>query len=344
MAFMALKGVRVSSLTGATSSEDMTSQDCLPIFYLVVPCYNEEEVLPLTAEVLRAKLDELAEAGLVDVSSRVVFVDDGSKDATWELVDGLHAEDSRFLGVKLSCNRGHQNALLAGLEFASTRADLIGSMDADLQDDVNALDRMIARAHEGYEVVYGVRSSRETDTGFKRTTAQGFYKFQRAMGVDSVYNHADFRVMSARAVQGLLSFGEVNVFLRGIVPQVGFKSCTVEYERGSRAAGESKYPLGKMVSFAIDGITSFSTKPMRIIAVLGLVISVLGLGVLIYALIANFALNDTVRGWTSTIASIWFLGGLQLLAIGVVGEYVGKTYLESKHRPRYLVEQVLEDE
>ena len=334
----------MSNVVETTNRQGASPTDAAPVFYLVVPCYNEQEMLPTTTQVLGAKLTELVDAGLAAPASRVVYVDDGSSDDTWQLIASTHEADPRFCGVKLSRNRGHQNALLAGLEFSASRADVIGSMDADLQDDVNALNEMLARTREGYEVVYGVRSSRETDTGFKRTTAQGFYKFQHAMGVQSVYNHADFRVMSARAVQGLLSFGEVNLFLRGMVPQVGYRSCTVEYERAARAAGESKYPLRKMLSFAIDGITSFSTKPMRIIAILGMVISVLGLGVLIYALIANFAFNDTVRGWTSTIASIWFLGGLQLLAIGVVGEYVGKTYLESKHRPRYLIDTVLEDD
>lgn len=312
-----------------------------PVFYLVVPCYNEEEVLPETSRRLQEKFAQLEAAGAIAPGSRVLFVDDGSKDATWQLIAGLHDSNELFSGLKLSRNRGHQNALLAGLLYAAEHSDAVGSMDADLQDDIDALDEMLERFAEGYEVVYGVRNDRTTDSAFKRGTAQAFYKLQARMGMESVYNHADYRLMSSRAVQALGEYKEVNLFLRGLVPLVGFRSCQVYYARGERFAGESKYNLKKMLSFAIEGITSFSTKPIRIISSIGFIIALISLVALIYILIGHFVGHVEV-GWTSVIMSIWFLGGLQLLAIGVIGEYVGKTYMESKARPRFIIEETLD--
>ncbi len=308
--------------------------------YLVIPCYNEEAVLPETARRLREKYDALMEAGKIDRDSRIVLVNDGSKDRTWELITELHATDPTFRGICLSRNKGHQNALMAGLMTVKSECDAAISMDADLQDDINAIDEMVDRFAEGYEVVYGVRSSRKKDTFFKRTTAQGFYKVMRGMGVDTVYNHADYRLMSRRALEALSEFEEVNLFLRGIVPLVGFKSTEVTYERGERFAGESKYPLKKMLAFAVEGITSMSIKPIRMIASLGLLVFIASLGVLIYSIIRKFT-GDTVEGWAFLAVSIWALGGIQLLAIGVIGEYIGKIYLETKHRPKYIISEYL---
>ena len=305
--------------------------------YVVVPCYNEEEVLPETSKRLAAKLTALETQGRISPDSRVLFVDDGSKDRTWQLISGLHQQDPRFGGVKLSRNRGHQNALLAGLMTAKPLCDAAISMDADLQDDIDAMDRMLDAFDQGCEVVYGVRSSREKDTFFKRATAQGFYKFMKLMGVDIVYNHADYRLMSRRALEGLEQFDEVNLFLRGIVPLIGYTSAAVEYERSERFAGESKYPLKKMLAFAFDGITSFSVKPIRWVTVLGFLIFVASILALVYILIVKL-LGHAVIGWSATIASIWLLGGIQLLCMGVVGEYIGKIYIEVKSRPRYLIE------
>ena len=305
--------------------------------YVVVPCYNEEEVLPETSRRLGEKLDALEAAGRISKDSRVLFVDDGSKDRTWQLISGLHQKDDRFGGVKLSRNRGHQNALLAGLMTAKDLCDAAISMDADLQDDINAMDRMLDAFETGCDIVYGVRSSRKKDTFFKRATAQGFYKFMKLMGVDIVYNHADYRLMSRRALEGLADYDEVNLFLRGIVPLIGYKSTTVEYERAERFAGESKYPLKKMLAFAFDGITSFSVKPIRWVTGLGVLIFATSILALIYILIVKL-LGYTVTGWSTTTASIWLLGGLQLLSLGIVGEYVGKIYMEVKARPRYLIE------
>ena len=304
--------------------------------YVVVPCYNEEEVLPETSKRLAAKLTALETQGRISPDSRVLFVDDGSKDRTWQLISGLHQQDPRFGGVKLSRNRGHQNALLAGLMTAKPLCDAAISMDADLQDDIDAMDRMLDAFDQGCEVVYGVRSSREKDTFFKRATAQGFYKFMKLMGVDIVYNHADYRLMSRRALEGLEHFDEVNLFLRGIVPLIGYKSAAVEYERSERFAGESKYPLKKMLAFAFDGITSFSVKPIRWVTVLGFLIFVASILALVYILIVKL-LGHAVIGWSATIASIWLLGGIQLLCMGIMGEYLSKTYLESKHRPIYII-------
>ena len=310
------------------------------ILYVVVPCYKEEAVLPETSKRLREKMSALMAQGKISEKSRVMFVNDGSKDRTWEIICELHAQDKLFSGVNLSRNRGHQNALLAGLMTAVQHADMLISMDADLQDDINAMDEMIDRYHEGYDVVYGVRSSRKTDTFFKRFTAESYYKILHIMGVDIVFNHADYRLMSKRAVESLAQFKEVNVFLRGIVPQIGYPWTTVEYERAERFAGESKYPLKKMLAFAFDGITSFSLKPVRLILALGAVIFALSLVMLIWTLV-DWMLGNTVSGWASLMCSIWMIGGIQLLSLGVIGEYIGKLYAESKKRPRYIIERVL---
>ena len=310
--------------------------------YVVVPCYKEEEVLPETSKRLKAKLTALIAQGKISPRSRILFVNDGSKDRTWPIIEELHAQDRIFSGVNLSRNRGHQNALLAGLMTAVQYADMMVSMDADLQDDIDAMDRMIDAYHEGCDVVYGVRSSRKTDSFFKRFTAESFYKLMKAMGVDIVFNHADYRLMSRRAVEGLSQFKEVNLFLRGIVPQIGYSWTTVEYERAKRFAGESKYPLKKMLSFAFDGITSFSVKPLRLILFLGAVIFALSLIMLLWTLIRWIA-GATVSGWASLMCSIWMIGGIQLLALGVIGEYMGKVYSEAKARPRFIIERVLND-
>ena len=310
--------------------------------YVVVPCYKEEEVLPETSKRLKEKLTALIAQGKISPRSRILFVNDGSKDRTWPIIEELHAQDRIFSGVNLSRNRGHQNALLAGLMTAVQYADMMVSMDADLQDDIDAMDRMIDAYHEGCDVVYGVRSSRKTDSFFKRFTAESFYKLMQAMGVDIVFNHADYRLMSRRAVEGLSQFKEVNLFLRGIVPQIGYSWTTVEYERAKRFAGESKYPLKKMLSFAFDGITSFSVKPLRLILFLGAVIFALSLVMLLWTLIRWIA-GATVSGWASLMCSIWMIGGIQLLALGVIGEYMGKVYSEAKARPRFIIERVLND-
>ena len=310
--------------------------------YVVVPCYKEEEVLPETSKRLKEKLTALIAQGKISPRSRILFVNDGSKDRTWPIIEELHASDRIFSGVNLSRNRGHQNALLAGLMTAVQYADMMVSMDADLQDDIDAMDRMIDAYHEGCDVVYGVRSSRKTDSFFKRFTAESFYKLMKAMGVDIVFNHADYRLMSRRAVEGLADFKEVNLFLRGIVPQIGYSWTTVEYERAKRFAGESKYPLKKMLSFAFDGITSFSVKPLRLILFLGAVIFALSLVMLLWTLIRWIA-GATVSGWASLMCSIWMIGGIQLLALGVIGEYMGKVYSEAKARPRFIIERVLND-
>ena len=309
--------------------------------YIVVPCYKEQEVLPETSRRLREKLIALQKQGKISDRSRVMFVNDGSSDNTWPIIRELHEKEPEFFsGVNLSRNRGHQNALLAGLLTAVNYADMIISMDADLQDDVNAVDEMVDRYHEGYEVVYGVRSKRETDTFFKRFTAEGFYKVMKALGVDIVFNHADYRLMSRRAVEGLSQFTEVNLFLRGIVPQIGYKWTTVTYERAERFAGESKYPLKKMLAFAADGITSFSVKPIRLVFTAGVIVFLVSLLMLLYALISKL-MGHTSAGWTSLMGSIWLIGGIQLLGLGVVGEYIGKIYNETKRRPRFIIESVL---
>lgn len=314
-----------------------------PTLYIVVPCYNEEDVLPITAEKLKEKIIALINNGSVSHSSRIMFVDDGSKDKTWDLIEKLHLGSPFFTGLKLSRNRGHQNALLGGLMTAKDRADIVISMDADLQDDIGAVDKFIEKYNEGCEIVYGVRSSRKTDTGFKRGTAQLYYKILAKMGVEVTYNHADYRLMSRRALEALSQYKEVNLFLRGLVHLVGFKTGVVEYERNARAAGESKYPLKKMIALAFEGITSFSIKPIRFITALGLGIFFISILMLIYFLI-TFFFGQTVQGWATIVISIWAIGGLQLLAIGIIGEYIGKIYLETKERPRFIIERDLESE
>ena len=310
--------------------------------YIVVPCYNEEEVLPETSKRLKVKLEQLMAAGKISQKSRVLFVNDGSKDRTWEIISTLHDQSPLFCGVDLTRNRGHQNALLAGLMTAKDKADMVISMDADLQDDVEAVDQMVDKFLEGVDIVYGVRSSRKKDSFFKRTTAEGFYRVMNALGAETVFNHADYRLMSKRALEGLAQFREVNLFLRGIVPMIGYRTDVVEYERGERFAGESKYPLKKMLSFAMEGITSLSVKPLRMITGLGFLIFLVSLVMIVYNL-ARWAMGATVTGWASLACSLWALGGLILLALGVVGEYIGKIYMETKDRPRFLIRQVLED-
>ena len=303
---------------------------------IVIPCYNEQEVLPLTVERLLKILDIMVGRNLVDAESFILCSNDGSKDATWETIAALNARDSRVKGISLAHNRGHQFALLAGLESVVNKCDAAISIDADLQDDPEAIIRMVEAFHQGNEIVYGVRSNRDTDSWFKRTTAHAFYRFQRRMGLETVYDHADYRLLSARALEMLCQYSEANMFMRGIVPQLGLKSAVVTYERAARAAGESKYPLKRMMSFAIDGITSFSARPMRMIFLTGLFLNILSIGVAIYVFISYFG-HPTLQGWTSIMLSIWFLGSLILMCIGIVGEYVGKIFLEVKHRPRYFI-------
>lgn len=310
--------------------------------YFVIPCYNEEAVLPETTRRMTDKLNAMRAAGLIGEKSRILYVDDGSKDRTWELVSQFNRENPWVEGVKLSHNRGHQHALLCGLMSAMPRCDAAISMDADLQDDIDALDQFVKKFQEGCDVVYGVRNKRDTDTWFKRTTAEGFYKVMQLLGVDVVFNHADYRLMSKRALEALSEYKEVNLFLRGIVPLIGYRSDYVYYDRHERFAGESKYPLKKMLSFALDGITSFSVKPLKLISNLGILISVLSILGLLYALISYFA-GWAVTGWTAIVCSIWLLGGLQMLCLGVVGGYIGKIYSEVKARPRYRVEEYLEN-
>ena len=311
--------------------------------YLVIPCYNEEEVLPETSKRLKEKVTSLITKGKIDEGSRIVFVNDGSKDRTWELISELHKHDPMFSGINLSRNRGHQNALLAGLMTVKDHADMVISMDADLQDDIDAVDEMVEKYLNGVDIVYGVRSSRAKDTFFKKATAEGFYKLMNSMGANTVFNHADYRLMSRRALEGLAQFGEVNLFLRGIVPMIGYTTDVVYYERGERFAGESKYPLGKMLSFAVEGITSLSTKPIRLITGLGFFIFLISIIILIYSLVRHF-MGETIVGWTTLMVSVWGIGGLILLSLGVVGEYIGKIYLETKARPRFIVEEFLHED
>ena len=311
--------------------------------FCVIPCYNEQEVLPTTSSLLRDKLHHLIETGKISADSRIIFVNDGSRDATWDIIQSLHNEDEIFQGINLSKNMGHQNALLAGLMTAKDLCDAAISLDADLQDDINAIDEMVDKFNAGCDVVYGVRSARKTDTFFKRTTAEGFYKLMDALGAKTVYNHADYRLMSRRALMGLAEFGEVNLFLRGIVPMIGYKSDVVYYERAERFAGESKYPLSKMLSFAIQGITSLSTKPIKMITGLGFFIFLVSIAVLIYSLIRHFT-GNTIQGWTTTVISVWAIGGLMMISLGVIGEYIGKIYLETMNRPRFIIESYLGDE
>lgn len=311
--------------------------------FLVIPCYNEQEVLHETSAQLKEKMNSLMQSGKIDENSRIVFVDDGSKDRTWEIIAGLHEKDRIFRGIKLSRNKGHQNALLAGLMTVKDECDAAISLDADLQDDIDAIDAMVDKyLNEQCDIVYGVRSARKTDTFFKKFTAESFYKIMAKMGVEVTYNHADYRLMSRRALEGLEQFKEVNLFLRGIVPMIGYKSDVVYYERHERFAGESKYPLKKMIAFAMEGITSLSIKPIRMITALGVGIFTISIIMLIYFLICHL-MDKTVAGWTSIVVSVWAIGGLQLLAIGVIGEYIGKIYLETKERPKYIIDKYLND-
>ncbi len=307
--------------------------------WLVIPCYNEEEVIGITAERTKELMYGLISHGKISKSSRICFVNDGSTDSTYEKILELCNEDKIFACVNLSRNRGHQNALLAGLMTAKDYADAVISMDADLQDDINVIRDFVDKYNEGYDVVYGVRSDRTTDTWFKKFTAEAFYKFMKAMGVDIVFNHADYRLMSKRALEGLSEFDEVNTFLRGLVPLVGYKSTTVEYARGKREAGKSKYNLRKMISFAMEGITSFSVRPIKLALALGVISFLVSIGMLIYCIYEK-SIGNTVSGWASLGVSIWAIGGLQMLMLGVVGEYVGKIYLETKRRPKYIIESV----
>jgi len=311
------------------------------ILYIVVPCYNEEEVLPETVKRLEIKLSQLIEAKLAGKKSRVLFIDDGSRDKTWEIIESLHTASKLISGLKLSRNKGHQNALLAGLMTAMEKAGVTISIDADLQDDIECMDKFMQQYYSGCDIVYGVRSNRKKDSAFKRFTAQSFYKLMKWLGVNIVYNHADYRLMSKRALEGLESFKEVNMFLRGIVPLIGFKTGTVEYTRGDRFAGESKYPVRKMLAFAWDGITSFSVRPIRFVAVFGFIAFLVSIGLMIKFLIDHI-MGVTVSGWSTLAISIWLFGGLQLLALGMIGEYIGKIYSEVKARPKYIVEEVLD--
>lgn len=310
------------------------------VLFLVVPCFNEEEVLPLTTKELKEKLEYLIKIKKISNKSKVLYVNDGSTDKTWELIKEISKKDKLFTGISLSRNKGHQNALLAGLLTAKNYADIVISMDADLQDDTNAIEKMIDKYKSGNEIVYGVRSDRKKDTWFKRTTAQMFYKFMKLMGVEVIYNHADFRLTSKKVLEGLSDYNETNLFLRGMFPLIGYKSACVYYERKERAKGVSKYPLKKMLNFAWDGITSFSIKPIRMVLVLGILIFILSLIMLIYSLVVKI-LGKTVDGWTFIVCSIWLVSGLQMLSLGIIGEYIGKIYKETKHRPRYIIEESL---
>ena len=309
-----------------------------PRLVIVIPCYNEQEVLPLTAPLFLRKLEQLAAEGKIAEDSRVLFVNDGSRDETWPLIQRLAAEDPRILGICLSRNRGHQNALLAGLMEAKDRCDITISIDCDGQDDIDAMDRMVDEYLGGAEIVYGVRSSRKTDTFFKRSSAQLFYRLLNAMGAETVYNHADYRLVSARVLKEFARFKEVNIYLRGMFPLVGFKSTCVYYERNERLAGKSHYPLGKMLSLAFNGITSLSVKPIRLITGLGVGISALAFLLILYALI-TWICGRAVAGWTSNLIAVALLGGIQMISLGVIGEYVGKIFLETKQRPRFIISE-----
>ena len=314
-----------------------------PVLYIVIPCYNEEEALPITAEKLIALTDDMIRRSLIDANSRITLVDDGSRDRTWQVVSDLCKRDKRFEGVKLAHNAGHMNALWAGMTMAAKKCDCVITIDADLQDDINAMYGFLEKYSEGADVVSGVRSSRKKDTFFKRTTAQGFYKLMNRMGVEMVYNHADYRLLSRRALEALLSFGEVNMFLRGMVPMLGFNTAIVEYERGERVAGESKYPLKKMIAFAMEGVTSLSNKPIRLVTLAGVICGLLGVVMAIYVLVSLFR-GHSVAGWASIMMSIWLLGGMQLVALGLIGDYVGKIYMETKRRPKFILEEYIHAE
>lgn len=315
----------------------------MKVLYVVVPCYNEEEVLEETTRQLKEKMEYLIKDKKISKESRVMYVNDGSKDNTWKMIEEISEKEKLFTGISLSRNRGHQNALLGGLMTAKNYADIVISMDADLQDDINAIDKMIDKYYEGADIVYGVRSARKTDTWFKKTTAEGFYKFMKMMGADIVYNHADYRLASKRVLDELEKFNEVNLFLRGMFPLIGYKTEIVYYERNERFAGESKYPLKKMLNFAWDGITSFSVKPLRLICTMGFIILFISLIIMIYSLIRKIT-GNTVDGWTFITISIWLIGGIQMISTGIIGEYIGKVYNETKRRPRYIISRNLNEE
>ena len=306
--------------------------------WVIVPCYNEEAVLPITAPLFLTELQKMITEGKISAESRILFVNDGSKDSTWDIICNLSRQDEHYLGISQSRNRGHQNALLAGMMEAKDRCDITITIDCDGQDDISAMERMVDEYSKGSDIVYGVRSRRDTDTWFKRTTAQSFYKLMNKMGVEMVYDHADYRLVSARVLQHFADYQEVNIFLRGMFPLVGFKSTCVYYERSERMAGESHYPLGKMLAFAVEGITSLSIKPLTLIVVIGLVTCLLGFVGIIWAIV-EVILKNAIAGWASTVCIILFLGGVQLLSIGVIGEYIGKIYMETKHRPRYIISE-----
>ena len=320
----------------------MKKESKISTLYVVIPCYNEEEVLEETTKQLKKKMEKLIKDKKISGKSKVMYVNDGSKDNTWSLIKKINEKEALFTGITLSRNRGHQNALLAGLMTAKKYADVVISMDADLQDDINAMDEMIEKYNNGKDIVYGVRSSRKKDTWFKKTTAQGFYKFMKMMGVNVVYNHADYRLTSKRVLDEFENFKEVNLFLRGMFPLVGYSSDVVYYERNERFAGESKYPLKKMLNFAWDGITSFSVKPIRLVLNLGILIFAISLLVLLYCLIVKLC-GKAVTGWTFVVGSIWLVAGIQMLSIGIIGEYIGKIYSETKARPRFIVSENLEE-
>ena len=309
-----------------------------PVLYIVIPCYNEEAVLPVTAPQFLDKVKNLAAAGKISEDSRVLFVNDGSRDDTWKIIKDLAKQDPHYLGISQSRNRGHQNAVLAGLMEAKDRCDITISIDCDGQDDINAMDEMVEKYLEGYDVVYGVRSSRETDSFFKRFTAQSFYKLLSAMGAEVVYNHADYRLMSARVLKEFANFREVNLYLRGLVPLVGFRSTTVSYSRAERIAGESHYPLKKMLGLAIDGITSLSVKPLQMITGFGVFVAVVSFFGCLWALITAIC-GKAVAGWASMTCIVCFVSGVQLVCLGIIGEYIGKIYLETKERPRYIISE-----
>ena len=313
-----------------------------PCLFIVIPCYNEEEVLPITAPQFLAELSHLIESGRVSETSRILFVNDGSKDRTWELISEYAKNDEHYIGISQSRNRGHQSTVLAGLMEAKDRCDITISIDCDGQDDISAMDQMVDAYLDGCEIVYGVRSSRESDTWFKRTTAQSFYKLLSGMGVDTVYNHADYRLVSSRVLSHFADYKEVNIFLRGMFPLVGFRSTSVYYERHERLAGKSHYPLKKMLALAIDGITSLSVEPIHMIARIGILISLIGIIGIIWVLVRAFT-GHTVTGWASMMCVIFFMGGIIMLSLAIIGEYVGKTYMETKHRPRYIISERTED-
>ena len=309
-----------------------------PVLYIIIPCYNEQEVLPITAPMFLGKLQSLIQLGKISDQSRVLFVNDGSKDRTWEIITELSRQDEHFSGISQSRNRGHQNAVLAGLMEAKDRCDITISIDCDGQDDIDAMDEMVDAYQNGFDVVYGVRSSRRTDTFFKRFTAQSFYKFLAAMGAEVVYNHADYRLISSRVLQEFANFGEVNLFLRGLIPLVGFQSTTVSYSRAERMAGESHYPLKKMIGLAVDGVTSLSVKPLQLITGFGIFVALVSFLGCLWALITALC-GKTVAGWASMTCIVCFVGGVQLISLGIIGEYIGKIYLETKHRPRYIISE-----